>query len=108
MPTLKTLTYFDWHEVTKEVEQIAGKDVRNWADKSSRTGDSNYTNPYLDFWHEMIDYMPEISNGVYVWLDFLDAIEYYESVKDKTWVADILKIYHAVVGVDEATFKMAW
>ena len=108
MPTLKTMTYFEWSEVTDEVEKIAGKEVRNWSQKSFNALDSNYTNPYQDFWHELLDYHLEIHNGCYITLDFLDMIEYYESVPEKSWVVDIVKIYHTVVGMDEATFHIWW
>lgn len=101
------MTYFEWSEVTKEVEKIAGKEVRNWAEKSFDSLDPNHTKPYQDFWHELIDYT-EIHNDCYLTLDFLEMIEYYESEEEKSWVADILKIYHTVVGMDEATFHIWW
>lgn len=102
----KTLHYFDWNEVTNEVERLSGKNIRNWAGKSWNSDDPSYNNEYLDFWHKFLEmYEHQMHNGAYIEVDFEQELEYWT---DTPWVVEILKLYQQVVSMPVATFHIRW
>lgn len=95
MPKLHTdAPYYNWDEITKEVEANTGKEVRDWAGKwkGAKPGADNI--PYQDFWHKVIE-MYDIHNGAVTTMNFQEIAEYY---KGEPWIVEICNEYIKVLG----------
>jgi hypothetical protein len=98
MITRQTLSYIDYMELDKAVQAKCGKDTRNWAGKSYKSDDLNYTKPYQDFWHKLIDVYEgnRFHNDCYIQISFQDIWQYF---RDKEW-DHISKAYAEQDGVE--------
>lgn len=106
MPKLitETLQYYDWNDVETEVAANCGRKLRDWAGKFS--GKRGYSDePYLDFWHKMLDYDPEIRNGYIRGYDFDEIADAFPT---EPWVREICNEYIKILGPGEHTFKIWW
>jgi hypothetical protein len=86
--------YYDFLEVMHYLEQLHGKNFRDYAGKfSSKPYDDSI--PYLDFWHWLID-LGDISNGCWMYMP-----EGYEDDPDtEDWKKEILKYFRDFLGKD--------
>jgi hypothetical protein len=103
---IKTLQYYDWGEVTKEVEANCGRKVRDWAGKWGH-GLENQRNPYQDFWHKILDYDSQIHNGCITTYDFEEIATYFDNI-NQPWVREVCNEYIKVLGQGEHTFRIEW
>jgi hypothetical protein len=100
-PTKKTTKYYDYHEVTKYLEKLHGKDFRDYAGKFTKDGNDDA--PYQDFWHWICDHN-EVSNGCYI---FLPDWDYHMNSKDtEPWKKEIMQYYYDFLGQDY--FERMW
>mgnify|MGYP003662320711 CR=1 FL=1 len=100
----KTLKYYDWNDVTKEVEDNCNRRVRDWAGRFGKNMMKPGA-PYQDFWHKILDYDPEISSGCVIYFDFDEIANVY---KNDSWVREVCDEYIKVVGTGEHPFKIEW
>lgn len=112
-----TREYYNWNEVTDEVEKLCGKKTRDWFglfdgthDPMSKT-DKTY---YADFWHHIYDYV-EIHQNSIVDINFNEISEYYKFKDQKgmnpDWIKEICELYKQVLGPSDDgnyTFLMEW
>jgi hypothetical protein len=110
----QTLTFYDWGNITDEVERRTGRDTRNWANKSWSADTPD--RPYQDFWHMVLD-VYEIHNGCFIdSFDVNDIWEYYMDKPNHEWVKEVVDAYNEVFGELEAngfddgqyTIKIWW
>lgn len=87
-------SYWDFHEVTNYLEQLHGKDFRDYAGKWCAKG--NEEKPYLDFWHWIID-GGDIHNGCFFYMPDRECLNDPE-VED--WKKEIVKYYVDFLGDD--------
>lgn len=105
----ETLTFYDWHEVAKEVEKnTKGRKIRDWEGMFGQSP-SRTDVEYHDFWHKFIEYV-DIHNGAIVTVDFDEMASYFKDSEPKNskWIRAICNEFIKVVGKGEHAFKVEW
>lgn len=94
----KTISYYDWNEVKKEVETQTGRNIRNWAMY-------NYYDGSQDFWHKLLEvYESEIHNESYVDINFEVIADFYEHREPTNykWIREVCDAFIKVLGPGQA------
>ena len=96
---------YDFHELTKEVERISGKDIRDWAGRwTHKWGTKKFEQtPSQDFWRFICDNF-EIHNGCTEYMDFEDIL----LDCDEDWQKEVCRLYIKVAGPGIHEVLHAW
>lgn len=87
--------YWDFNEVMHYLEQLHGKNFRDYAGKFGSPGD--YDAPYQDFWHWVVD-QNEITNGC--WMNLPDWEYYAKDPHTESWKKEIMQYFYDFLGDD--------
>jgi hypothetical protein len=105
-PELKSISFYDWHDIEAAVEAKTGRSLNNWAGKTYGTGPKSHL-PYQDFWHQLLDYV-EMNRGAVEYIDFEDMREFYQGMDEEEWVGEIIDTIQDVMGKDELPIRFDW
>lgn len=96
-PKQHTKTYWDYHEVEHYLEQLHGKDFRDYYGKY-KSGKSGYNKSieYCDWWHWICD-LNEVRNGSFI---TLPDISYLEDPEVPSWKKEIMQYFIDFLGDD--------
>lgn len=96
-PTKKTgEPYWDFYEVMHYLEELHGKDFRDYAGRHSGKKFDDKV-PYQDFWHFVID-QNEVSNGC--WIHLPDWDYYMNNEETESWRKEIMQYFKDFLGDD--------
>jgi competence transcription factor ComK len=87
--------YYDFYEVMHYLEELHGKNFRDYAGKFASDETVNVEVPYQDFWHWMLD-QNEVKNGC--WIHLPDWDYYMNSKSTESWKKEIMQYFKDFLG----------
>lgn len=89
--------FWDYYEVAHYLEELHGKNFRDYANKFGKARSDDEVIPYQDFWHWIMD-QNEVSNGSWI---HLPEWEYFMNNKDtEPWKKEIMQYFKEFLGDD--------
>jgi hypothetical protein len=112
----KTISFYDWSDVAKELKANTGKEYRNWAGKTYGVGTVGEDRPYQDFWHVICN-STDMGNGIIDnYFNPEEVIECWDDryvpagkdPKDSEWQLEVWQELLKILGPGEHKIRYSW
>lgn len=110
-PSVETLIVFNLIDMFRYIDEKYKIDQRNYVGKSYRKDSPDYTEPYQDFWHFLIEFIPNFNNGTYSSLIVNEGLieaceEEWQKEIARLWVTEYKEYASSDSG--EVTIWVSW